>query len=189
MRVFQFTLFIVIMLLSKVTFAQNDSTLNLIVSRYGAIQDTISQLKKAGIDTLRNGEKFPVVQALGRIHLNLSYDSVTLLLGRPMKEEEIGQILVLTYPLKTSKTVKIGIGKSERVIYVITNSSEVSIPRDLTVGNRIEQFEVIYGSRRYRKTEPISLNENLYIYPFSNLSLIADSKSRIVKIIMITKSN
>lgn len=152
------------------------------------IRKAAAEFKKSGIDTLRGNNNFPVLTGLGKVKLGMSYNNLINALGKPRAESQEYNDLILTYVVEETKILKIGLNKSGQVEYIVTNSRKFKIPNSLYVDLSVNQFENVYGTRRFRQTQRFGLSEDLLIYPLSNLCLVIDPNNQVVKLIMINRN-
>jgi len=159
-----------------------------LIQQIDIIRKTTAEFKKDGLDTLRGNNNFPVLTELGKVKLGMSYDNLINILGKPGSENQEYNDLILTYVVEGAKLLKIGLNKSGKVDYIVTNSRRFKIPNSLYVDLSVSQFENMYGTRRYRKTQRFGLSEDLLIYPLSNLCLVVNPDTQVVKMIMINRN-
>ncbi len=136
---------------------------------------------------LRNaGGRLPVLTALGPVDIHMAMDDVMRVLGNPTSINEAPDNgLKWSYTRRRAKKVIIVFDSKSRVIRIFSTSDDFQIPRRLSVGMLLEDFEMVYGGRRVRKSEVLSRQLKLVKYPFSNLAIVVDTENGFVHALMV----
>lgn len=131
--------------------------------------------------------KFPVLTALGPARIGMTAAAVEQELGRPDRKEETDFGWRWTYAQPGGRKLVVAFDLENKVTHAMTDSNRHQVPERLGVGAAVQDFERIYGSRRFRESTPVSLQLRLLKYPFSNLALVVDTSDDVVRSVMVFK--
>lgn len=166
----------------------NDRALGFLVENAGSIQTSSREFKSKANPVMRGqAKRFPILHGIGAARLNMSADEVIKALGKPDREEESDSGWKWTYFRPGKKVLVLSFDLRRAVTQVFTNSKEFRVPEDLSIGFPLQDFERVYGSRRFRESTQISLDLRLLKYPFSNLAIVIDSDENIALSMMVFK--